>query len=177
MTIGSPIATCGGYELLEDGPRLLFVQRGTGGYDIALFVFGLLVFIGSGNAVVQIVLAAQGTVPPIVAVIMTAIVALFVVALVLVVCGRRARKARAANELPVILILDRQQGAVCDAGGRAIAPLSGAVVREAFQLGSSSKALEIACGAGVFTIARGSPFSGSIDDIAHALRQRGLRVS
>jgi hypothetical protein len=76
----------------------------------------------------------------------------------------------------VLLVLDRAQGAVCTGEGRPLAPLAGIVVREAYQLGSSSKALEVACSAGVFTIARGSPFSGSIDDIAHALRQRGFQV-
>jgi hypothetical protein len=164
------IATCGGYELYEDGPRLVFVERPTGGIDIALFVVGLLTLITGVNGVVW---AVQLATP---ALVLLPIALVFGGIFALLWRWRRSTKQRPPGDLPALLILDRAQNAVCNGSGQPIAPLQGAVVREAFQLASSSKQLELACSAGTFSIARGSPFSGSIHDIADALRQRGIRV-
>jgi hypothetical protein len=181
MSVGpaaTTVATCGAFELVEDGPRLVFVDRATNGIDIALFVLGLLAFIVGGNGIAWTIVAVTGGdgTLALVGAGFLVVVAIVIAVLVALVRARRRRKRAPLAEQRVLLVLDRAQGAVCNAQGQAIAPLAGIAVREAYQLGSSSKALDVACSAGVFTVARGSPFSGSIDDVAHALRQRGFDV-
>ncbi len=170
------IATCGGYELHEDGPRLSFVHRSTGAYPVALFVLGLLTFILATNGVLLVVLSANGQ-GTLIAGLILLVVAVGAGALIPAVLRRK----RAREALPVAsfvtLVLDRAQGAVTDATGRPLAPLQGVIFRPAFQMASSSSALEICYGGQAHTIARGSPFSGSIDGMSEALRQRGFHVS
>lgn len=172
------VATCGAFELIEDGPRLVFIDRATNGIDIGIFVVGLLTFILGSNGVVWTVLAITGRdgTFALMGAGFLAVVAILVTVLVALVRARRRRRSAPLGEQRILLVLDRAQGAVCTGEGRPLAPLAGIVVREAYQLGSSSKALEVASSAGVFTVAQGSPFSGSIDDVAHALRQRGFPV-
>lgn len=180
MTVGHAqgvtVATCGGHELIEDGPRLILVDRRTNGLDVALFVLGLVTFITFTVGLVMAFLATRSEVPVQVSLVLLGVTAVSVIGLRVAYEVRRARRWRPLHALPVTVVLDRARGAVCDAAGNPIAPLAGAVVRVAFQIGSSSKALELACSAGTFVIARGSPFSGSVHDIADALRARGLRV-
>jgi uncharacterized membrane protein len=176
---GQVIARCGGFELLEDGPRLIFVDRGTSWFGVALFVVGLLAFITSGNGVLWVVLSIGGNRDALVpALILLPLGALFVTAFVLL-WKAKARRAKDPAPTPdqVLMIADRAQNALTDAAGRPFAPLDGAVFRSAMQLGSSSSCLEVGFAGGTRVIARGSPFSGSIDDMQDALRARGLRVA
>jgi hypothetical protein len=169
------IADCGGYELFEDGPRLLFVQRATGAYSVGLFVLGLLVFILGVNGVLQIAIASSGG--SAVAGVILLVLAVGAGAVIpLVLKAKRAQEAQPIDAC-VTLVVDRAQGVVADRAGRALAPLQGVIFRSAFQVGSSSRALEICYAGQAHVIARGSPFSGSIEGMSAALQQRGFRVS
>ena len=111
------IATCGGYELHEDGPCLSFVHRSTGAYPVALFVLGLLTFILATNGVLLVVLSANGQ-GTLIAGLILLVVAVGAGALIPAVLRRK----RAREALPVAsfvtLVLDRAQGAVTDGTGR-----------------------------------------------------------
>lgn len=168
---GQTIATCGGYEMVEDGPRIYFIDRATNGHAVALFVLGLIAVIGGVNGVVwaasrQLLLAA----------ILLGVAAVFAGIFALVLRARRRRAALPWHELPRLASIDRQTGAAHDDQGRAIAPLQQVVFAPVFQIGSSSKALALRHPGGSIVIARGSPFSGSIHDFIDALRVRGLAV-
>jgi hypothetical protein len=171
------IATCGGYELIEDGPRLVFIDRGTNPYDIAMYVLVLLLAVLGFNGLLQGLLALGGEGSGVLSIVLLLAAGLVAAGLVAVMRARRLEKQKPPSVAHPILILDRHLGAVCDGWGRPVAPLEGAVVRPALQFGSSSQALEVACAVGTFVVARGSPFSGSIHDIADALRQRGIPVA
>lgn len=174
---GTVVATCGGYELIEDGPRLLFVNRGSSWYGVALFVMGLLAVITSANGVLWLVPGVFPGGGGFGAALLLLLAAAFCTAFILL---RRAR-ARSATESfrseHVILIADRAQNALTDSGGRPFAPLDGVVFRSAMQVTSSSRCIEVNFAGGTRVVARGSPFSGSIGGFQKALRARGLRVA
>jgi hypothetical protein len=168
---GHTIATCNGYEVIEDGPRLYFIDRATNGFTIALFVLGLITLIAGLNGVVwavsrQLLLSA----------ILLGVAGVFGSIFVLVLRARRRRASRAWNELGALAFIDRQTGVAHDGGGQAVAPLGHVTFAPVFQLGSSSKALALKHPGGSIVIARGSPFGGSIDHFTDVLRARGLAV-
>lgn len=172
----SRIAECNGFELLEEGPRLLFVERRTDNLLIAIFVAVLVAVLTSMNAFFQIVLAISGKGFPGLAAILALVAA---AAVTLAVYLNRARKARMAGPPKphqIALVIDRDQGAIVDAAGQTVAPLDGVMFRSVFQVGSSSKALELCFAGGTRIIARGSPFGGSVEELIGPLRQRGFRV-
>jgi hypothetical protein len=165
------IATCNGYEMVEDGPRIYFLDRATSGFTIALFVLGLITAIAGVNGVVwalsrQLLLGA----------ILLGAAGAFAGIFTLVLRARRRRGSRAWNEVGALAFIDRQTGAAHDGAGQAVAPLGHVAFAPVFQLGSSSKALALKHPGGSIVIARGSPFGGSIDDFIDVLRARGLTV-
>lgn len=170
------LAVCGGYELIEDGSRLLFVHRGTDGYAIGLFVIGLLAFILGTNGVVQVAMALDGN-GHLVAGIVLGLFALAAVGVFVVLWRAKMAKAgRGLDRQMVSFAIDQAQGALVDADGRPFAALQGVVFRPVFQLASSSKALEVRYAGGTMIVARGNPFTGSIEGFVGVLRQRGYRV-
>ncbi len=169
------LASCGSTDLLEDGPRLLLVERGGTGRSVTIFVAVIMVVLFGIQAVLSGLVDSVGF-PREVALLFSA---LFLVALVVLVVTLRAQRNAArqpASTLPVVLVIDRAQGAVLDPTGRPLTPLSGAVFQRQMQFGSSSSALAVAWNGGSQVIARGSPFTGSVDDILEALRARGFAV-
>jgi len=168
---GQTIATCGGYEMVEVGPRIYFIDRGTGAHAIALFVLGLLVGLTGINGVVQLSL---GNV--IAGLIIGGVGGLFAAVFVLVLRARRRRLALRWDQHAPLAFIDRQTGSAHDGAGQPIAPLAQVAFAPVFQIASSSQALAMKLPGGEIVIARGSPFSGSIDDFTDALRARGLRA-
>jgi len=168
---GQTIATCGGYEMVEDGPRIYFIDRGTNGYAVALFVLGLITVIGGVNAVVQL---ASGRRHFLAGLILLGVASVFAAVFMLVLRARKRRLALRWNEHAPLAFIDRQTGAAHDADGHPVAPLAQVAFRPVFQLGSSSKALALHHPNGSIVVARGSPFAGSVDDFVDALRARGL---
>ncbi len=172
----STIARCGGYELVEDGARLVFVDRAIGAHTIAIYVLALLSFITGANGLLQLALSSGGGGIALLGAALSALgVALGWVSW-LVLRARRARLALPASGLRVIVALDRQRGTIEDAQGRAFGPLASARFRRAFQIGSSSQALELAYAGGSLVVGRGSPFHGGVDELEDALRARGFVV-
>lgn len=170
------IARCGGYELVEDDARLVFVDRAIGAHTIAIFVLALLSFITGANGALQLALSfGGGGIALLGAVLVASSVALGWITWRVVV-ARRARLALPASSLRVIVVLDRQRGTIEDAQGRAFGPLASARFRRAFQIGSSSQALELAYAGGSLVVGRGSPFHGGVDELEDALRARGFAV-
>ena len=166
------VASCGTTDLVEDGAQLRFVARGGGELSIAIFVLGLIGTIVGSNA---IFLSLQGI--PLLGVLMLGTVALLcLTGCVLAVRARRVRAARPAHTLPVVLVLDRAQGVAYASDGRPLASLHDVVFRTQMQLASSSAALAASWPGGVVVVARGSPFTGSVDPLMDALRARGFRV-
>ena len=168
---GQIIARCGGYEMVEVGPRIYFIDRRTGGYVIALFVLGLLTGLTGINGVVQV---AMGN--AIAGLILGALGAVFGAVFALVLRLRRGRLALRWDAEPPIAFIDRETGSAHDGGGQALAPLTHVSFAPEFQMTSSSPALAMKLPKGSIVIARGSPFTGSIDDFTDALRARGLRA-
>lgn len=170
------LAVCGGYELIEEGPRLLFVERGTDAHAIALFVLGLLALILGANGILQVGLWAGGGGHPVAGLVLGLGA---VLSAVLFVALWRARKVKAGRPLErhhVALAIDLGQGALVDGNGRPLAGLDGVVFRSVFQVASSSRALELCYRGGTRVVARGSPFTGSIHGFVEVLQQRGFRV-
>jgi|LNFM01.1.fsa_nt_gb hypothetical protein len=165
------IAECAGTELVEDGARLVFVDRSVQGAAIAAFVSGLLTVIATLNSVVQL---AQGNAEA--ALVILLVGALAGLVLWFSLRAIRRKRARPVEELPPLLVLDRSQGVLCDSSGRALAPLSDLTFAPQMQLGSSSSALVCRWPGGEMVVARGSPFLGSIDDLRTALASLGFRA-
>jgi len=166
------VASCGTTDLLEDGAHLRFVERGGGGLSVAIFVFGL---IGALTGINAVFLGLQGyPVPTVLALGTVALLCLAGCALTL--RAHRARAARPVHTLPVVLVLDRARGVACEADGRPLASLHDVVFRPQMQLASSSSALAASWPGGVRVVARGSPFTGSVDPMRDALQARGFRV-
>lgn len=170
------IARCGGYELVEVGPRLHFVDRDIGAHTIALFVLGLLAFITSVNGVLQLALSFDGGGIALLGAVLLVVGVGFGWVTHLVARARRARLALPASGLRLIVALDRERGTIEDGHGRVFGPLAGARFRRAFQIGSSSRALELAYVGGSIVVGRGSPFHGGVDELEDALRARGFVV-
>lgn len=175
---GKVIATCGGYELIEDGPRLLFVNRGSSWYSVALFVVGLLAVITSANGVFWLVagLSSDGGGFG-VALALLPLAAVFVTVFILLWRAQARSAKEGFRSEHIILVADRARNALTDSGGRPLASLDGAVFRSAMQVTSSSRCLEVIFAGGAQVVARGSPFSGSIGGFQKALRERDLRVT
>ena len=168
---GQTIATCGGYEMVEVGPRIYFIDRETHGYAIAMFVVGLLTLMVGVNGFFQLMLGRVAA-----GVILGAAAAGLVVVFGVVLRARRARLALRWDAMPPLAYLDRATGTVHDASGRTLAHLAQVAFAPAFQMTSSSQALEMRYPGGSIVIARGSPFSGSVGTFIDALRARGQRA-
>lgn len=157
--------------MVEDGPRIYFIDRATSGFTIALFVLGLIAVIVGLNGVIW---ALSGQL--LVCAILLAAAGVFAGIFVLALRARRRRATRPWNEVGALAFIDRQTGSAHDGGGQTVAPLGQVAFAPVFQLGSSSKALALKHPGGSIAIASGSPFGGSIDDFIDALRARGLTV-
>jgi hypothetical protein len=168
---GQTIASCGGYEMVEVGPRIYFIDRGTSAHVIALFVLGLVTGIVGLNGVAQIALGNVAL-----GLIMAAVGGVFGTVFALVLRARRARLARRWDEHSPLAYIDSQTGAAHDGAGHPLAALSFVAFAPVFQIASSSQALAMNYPGGSIVIARGSPFSGSIDAFTYVLRARGLRA-
>ncbi len=166
------VASCGTTDLVEDGALLRFVERGGGGLSVAVFVTGLVGALTGLNAVF---LGLQGFPAPAVAAL-GAVAVVCVAGCVLALRARRAHAQRPLHSLPVVLVLDRARGVACEADGRPLASLHDVVFRPQMQLASSSSALAASWPGGVRVVARGSPFTGSVDPMRDALQARGFRV-
>ncbi len=170
------LAVCGGYELIEDGPRLLFVHRGTDAYAIALYVTGLVAFIVGANGIGQVAFAVSGRGHLVAGLILVLVASLAVWLFVFLWKAKKAKAERGLEPQNICLAIDLAHGALLDAGGRPFAALEGVSFRSVFQVASSSRALELCYSGGTRIVARGSPFTGSIAGFVAVLRQRGFRV-
>ncbi len=163
------LAESSGVALIERGPWLYVVERGTGTLYTVAFVLGLLVpFLGIGGTAIFLAtesfLAGGG-------------IAILVISCVFGL-WRTIRTIRLRGTLPlerltVIVVFDRQRQVLCNAAGQPIAPLAGIILKRRMQLASSSRALHLYWPGGSMCLARGNPFGGGIGPI-HARLQHAL---
>jgi hypothetical protein len=106
-----------------------------------------------------------------------AVAALAGVVLWLIIKFVRRRHAAPLGALPVLVIFDVPAGQLCSGTGQPVAPLSDVQLGHRFQIGSSSRALEVRWSGGSVVLVRGNPFAGGIGPIESALQARGIRVS
>jgi len=166
------LAESSGVALIERGPRIYVVDRGTRGFYTAGFVAGLIALIVGINGIVQLVLVAmgEGGIVPFGAIALT-IGALAGVGLWRIVVTIRKRRGLSLEQLGAVVIVDRQQGMLCNGAGQPIAPLGGVAVTRKMQVTSSSPALHLSWPGGGVCVARGNPFAGGIGPIEAGLRQ------
>lgn len=165
------IATCGGYQLYEEGPRLVFLNRGTGCFGIATYVAGLIGLVTGGNGVVWLVNGA-----PVPAAVLLVVCAASVCAAVFMWKHSRSVESAPPSIQSATVVVDREKLVITDGAGRVLGPLEGASFQSVFQAASSSRALELSWRGGSEVVARGSPFTGSIEAMVAALASRGMRV-
>lgn len=154
--------------MIEDGPRIYFIDRGTGPHLIGLFVVGLIAFITGANALVML------AVNIVVAAVMLVVAIVSGGVFMAVWKARRKRMTMPWNQAGLLAYVDRQTGLAHDASGRPLAQLAQVSFAPEFQLTSSSKSLALRHPGGTIVIARGSPFGGSIHDFTDQLRARGF---
>ena len=161
-----------GYQLLEGGRRLLFVDRGWGFIPTLRFVLGLLAFIFGINGLIFGITAslpAGG--------VLLGLATVFGVALQQTFPYLERRRAAPVKKSEVLAIVARDEGKLLDGEGQALADLSTVRFAPAMQLTSSASALEASYAGGKLVVARGNPLSRSIDEILDALKRAGLRTS
>jgi hypothetical protein len=165
------LARCGGDVLVDEGARWVFGQQSGGGGGTLLYVLGLCACIIGANGVFWTIQGARGGPGLGLGLSMLATAA---VAVALFVLARRSRNA--ARERPVVphLVLDFEARALLDGQGNRLASLDEVRFARVWQLASSSRALECRWGSQRRVVLRGSPFSGSVEPAAEALRTRGV---
>lgn len=160
------IAESSGVALVERGATWWVVDRGTQAASTALFVLALVAGIGLvAGGVLTATVGLGGLVP-------MALGVLAAVGLVAVRGWKRRREAAAPEQLSTVCGFDFGRGALVDPVGRPICALAQVRLHRAFQLTSSSPALELHQPAGKLVLVRGNPFGGGIHDVEHALQQR-----
>jgi len=160
------LAESSGIAVVEHRGALWVVDRKTGWTSTAIFVTGLVAGIGLlGGFSILFTVGLAGLGPMVVGV-------LGVVGLVLLVRWKRRQEQAPLQSLPVLCAFDPRQGAVTDAAGRPFAHLQQVELARAFQVTSSSPALELRYPGGKLLLVRGNPFGGGIDDVEHVLKQR-----
>lgn len=164
------LATCNERELIEVEPgHLALVERGVLP-GVLVFVPGLLGAIAAVNGVVQL---AMGHL--VAALVLLAVAGLALGGTVALVRARRRQREVPAASLPRLLVIDVTGGRLLSPDGQALAPLASASMRTAMQVTSSSSALQLEWPGGNLVVGRGTPFGDSVDEMAAALRQAGVR--
>jgi hypothetical protein len=163
-----------GVLLFEDERgRLHFADLGIGWAATTSFVLALLAFILLANALLQALLTQGNGVLAL---------ALFGLGVGFAWLWRLAARAaarqrnRPLESLPVLFVIDFEQGLALDGSGTVFAPLPTQRFRRAFQVASSSRALVAEWPGGQLTLVRGNPFSGGIDSAVYELERRGFRI-
>lgn len=167
-----------GHVLYEDGPRLVFINRGTGWTFWLRFVFGLVAFIFIMNGIAQVFLGASGQNW---AFILAAVFLFFGLAAAagFVATFRWANKraARSLSSFEPIVIIDRHHHALLDARGNYLAQLTDVLFTKEFQFTSSAPALACRWPGGCAIVHRGGAMGlTGVEGAIEALRHRGLRA-
>jgi len=166
MTGTTTLAVSSGIALVDDGRALWVVDRGTGWMATAVFVSALVTGIGLlGGVAILITVGLAGLAPLLLGVFGAAVLVMFIQM-------KRRREQAPPEALTVLCVVDLAHGQLKDAHGRPLAWLNQVQLKRAFQIGSSSPALEAHYPGGKLILVRGNPFAGSIDDVEHVLRQR-----
>ncbi len=160
------VAESSGIAVVEQGGTLWVVDRKTGWVSTAIFVTGLNAGIGLlGGFALLFTVGWAGLIPMLFG-------GLGVVGLMAILRWKRTREAAPLTSLPVLCALDPNRRAVTDASGQAFASFEQVELKRAFQVASSSPALELVHPGGKILLVRGNPFGGGIDDVEHVLRQQ-----
>lgn len=158
-----------GVQILEEGERLLVVDRRTASLSVVVFVLGLLtVILGGGGIALAVSVSAPAGLG------LLGAAALSGLGLALAIRALLRRRRRPAGELAPHALIDLGARTLCDGRGQVLAPLARVRFRRKFQLGSSSPALCASFDGGELILARGNPFAGGLGTLEDALRSRKL---
>lgn len=161
------LAEAGSVVVVEDGPRVLVVERNTGALTTVAFVLGVLALVFGGFGLVTLVASSDVS-----AAVSAGGIVVGLAAAGAVVATRRAiqrQHDRPLTEQPPIAVFDRERQVLLDAGGQTVAPLSEVEIRSKMQATSSSPKLVAATPNGDVLLARGNPFSGGLGDLESVL--------
>jgi hypothetical protein len=87
----------------------------------------------------------------------------------------RLERSREAGPGVPLVVLDLDRQCLLAPGGEVIAPLSAVWTTRAFQVGSSSRALRLHWPGRSIIVARGNPFSATVDGFQTILERHGVR--
>jgi hypothetical protein len=174
-----PVATCDGYELIEDGPRLVFVDRRIGLLSELRWLLPALSAmwtLGATSSALQCAFGPQDRAGRMLAAALacSACAVLALLGWLVATARRRARLATPWTEHAVVGVIDRGHDAVLDGAGAMVARMSASRLRTRVRLTSRGKTnLELVHPGGVLVLAREPTFARA-HAMVHALEMRGF---
>lgn len=165
------LAEVGGFAVVEQGPLIVVVDRGTGPLATVAFVLGVLALVPGGFGAVTLALSATdgAAVPWWVASIFLVVGIVFAGATFAVISRIRSAKTKPLSGYRPVATFDRAQRVFVDADGVAVAPLDHVRFERRTQLTSSSPMLVAVTPAGTVTLKRGNPFNGGLGNLQDVL--------
>ncbi|MGV0792464.1 hypothetical protein [Mycolicibacterium sp. XJ1819] len=155
----------GGLVVIDDGRRVLVIDRNTGGLAVGAFVLGVLTLVVGGFGVVALVAAVPSR-PA--GALFFAVGVVFAVAAIVVLRRIRHHRGRPLHECRPVAVLDRKLGLFSYRGG-AVVQLDQVRFARKFQIGSSSPKLVALTPGGAKVLKRGNPFDGGVGNVDQLL--------
>lgn len=163
--------------LYREGPRLVFVDRGTRWTVWLRFVLGLVAAITGVNAVVMLALMASGQGSWVAGLVLAVLASAAGFGFAKVHRHATVAQARSPSELTPMLGIDLERQTLFGPGEQVLAPLDQVSFHKVFQVTSSAKALECRWPGGRMTVSRGGGMGvRGVDGALEALRGQGLRA-
>lgn len=160
------VAESSGIAVVQQDGTLWVVDRKTGWVSTAIFVTGLNAGIGLlGGFSLLFTVGWAGLFPMLFGVVGVA-------GLLAILRWKRSREAAPLESLTVLCAVDPSRRAITDASGQPIASFDQVELKRAFQVTSSSPALELHHPGGKILLVRGNPFGGGIEDVEEVLKKQ-----
>lgn len=163
------IARCNSVVLVERGHRLLLIEQGGAGLEVAVFAGTLSSFLLVINGLLQVFIIPWVG------------IGMFVLGAIAGAIARYAfrirRDIRATVDGRVQFTFDMETRLVYDALGVPFTSFGEMRLERTWQRHSSARQLMLKCKAASLVLARGSPFADAVDDIETSLLARGIGQS
>lgn len=163
------LAKAGGYAIIEQDEKLIFINYGTNWLYTFNFVLIILLMITLINGIIQLILNNF-----LVGAVLCAVSLLTVFFLIMGIRSLKKNKNKPLEKLNTLIIVDLKSKELLNKKGELIAPLRLVRFGRVMQAFSSSYAIQVEWPQGSMIIARGNPFAGSSTNFIDILKKKGL---